>query len=201
MVSNHRCVLILEQDGTKKEPCAAPSSFRRMGKCQTCPTSAWPVDVRPGSQVRMLASPSSQNCLGEDGVKYHQQRKHAATWDPSSNFQNVPFAFSCWLIDIQRSEYLKFKFLACHILEFFKNQFYNLITHTRQVVSISDTTYNCEQCSHLSDELLQSTTSFNPNITSFLWLRTLDDSIIVTYDCYFVSLIVFCFCCFLGVFL
>ena len=80
------------------------------------------------------------------------------------------------LINLKHSENLKAKFLACHILYFYKNNmlpyegFTNLITHTHQVANMFDTTYHYEQLfskmkntkstlhsqllnGHLSDEL------------------------------------------------
>ena len=88
------------------------------------------------------------------------------------------------LIDIQCSEDLKSKFLACHILDFNKNHvplfewFPNYITHTQQVVSMFRIKFCCEQLfskmklaksmlylllsnHHLSDVFLQSTSPFN----------------------------------------
>ena len=88
----------------------------------------------------------------------------------------------------------KSKFLACHILDFYKNfvfpseQFPTLShTHTQQVVSIFGTTYCCKQLffkikhaksilhsqlsnHHLLNVILLSNSSFNHNITSF-WLQ------------------------------
>ena len=76
------------------------------------------------------------------------------------------FFWPCWLwrnlvtiTDETRSfkcsEYLQFKFFACHIFDFSKNQmlppgqFCNLISHTQQVVSIFCTAYHFQQFSQM----------------------------------------------------
>ena len=104
--------------------------------------------------------------------------------------EEVPLQLQMELIDLLYSKDLKFKFLAYHILVFYKNHvllfgwFPNLITPTQQVVSMFYTAYSCEQlftkikhaksmlCSelsnhHLSDVYLLSTSSFNLDIASF----------------------------------
>ena len=96
---------------------------------------------------------------------------------------------------LQCSEDLKLKFLACHILDFYKNYvfpfgwFGNLITFTQQVVSMFGTTYNCEQLfskrkhtkitlhlqlsnHQLSNVILLSTFSIKLILNVFLWLQT-----------------------------
>ena len=88
-----------------------------------------------------------------------------ATSGPSLNFQNflftydvdyeeIPLQLQIELNDLQCSEDLKSKFLACHILIFYKKktnpcvvpsgQLSNLVTHTQQVGSMFGTTYFCE---------------------------------------------------------
>ena len=105
--------------------------------------------------------------------------------------EEVPLQLQIELLDLWCSEDLKSKFLACYILNFYKNHMFLSgwilirITHTQQVVSMFGTTYCCKQLfskmkhaksmlhlqlsNHLlSDVFLLSTSSFNPDITCCL---------------------------------
>ena len=81
---------------------------------------------------------------------------------PTSNFQNFispfeadfkegPLKLKVVLIDLPCWEDLNSKFVACHILDFFKNhelpsgRYLKFITHTQQVVSMFGTIYCYEQ--------------------------------------------------------
>ena len=106
--------------------------------------------------------------------------------------EEVPLQLQMGLNDFQCSE--DFKFLACYILNFYKNhifpfrQFSNLITHTSKLCLTF--TYHCDQLftkmkhdrstlhsqlsnHQLSDVLTLSTSSFNPDNTYFLALFSL----------------------------
>ena len=101
--------------------------------------------------------------------------------------EKVPLQLKIKLNDLQCSE--DFKFLACYILNFSKahmlpsGPFPNFITHIQQVVNMFGITFCSEELflemkrtksmlhlqlsnHHLSDVLLMSTSSFNPEITS-----------------------------------
>ena len=114
-------------------------------------------------------------------------------------------------IELQCSENSNSKFLDCHILNFYEKyvlptgQLPTLINHTQQVVSIFDSRYCCEQLyskikhvksmlylqlsnHHLFDVLLQSTSSFNPDIR---FLGSNNIRCLINNNCYHVNLAVF----------
>ena len=115
--------------------------------------------------------------------------------------EEVPLQLQMELIDLQCSEDFKSKFLACHILNFYKSHvrlfglFSKLITHTQEVINIFGTKYRCEKLSFkmkhtksilrsqpsnhlLFDVLILSTSLCNPDIQPFrgqregLWRHT-----------------------------
>ena len=73
--------------------------------------------------------------------------------------KNFPLHLPMELIDLQSSQDLEFNFLACHILEFYKNHlvlsrwFSNLIHHTQQVGSMFGATYNYKHKNKLYPKL------------------------------------------------
>ena len=132
------------------------------------------------------------------------------------------YHYICWWtsLNLHWSEDLKSKFLACHILNFYMNLiiplgwFPNIIIHTQQVMKMFDTAYSYEQLfskmkhtkcmlhsqlsnHHLSDVLLLSNSSFNPDITYFCDNKY--QMSLMNYECYCVNLAVLncspgCFC-------
>ena len=128
------------------------------------------------------------------------------------DFEEVPLQMQMECIDLQCSKDWKSEFFACVILDYYNNRMFlsgwfpKLIS--QQIVSMFSTTNCCEQFiskmknpksmlylqlsnHHLSEVVLQSTSSFNPDITFFLWLQTTSDVSLINYDSYLVNLAVF----------
>ena len=116
------------------------------------------------------------------------------------DYEEIQFQLQIELINLQWTKDFKCTFLACYILDFYKNNMLssgrlpNHITHTQQVVSIFGTTYCSEQLfsklkhiksyaafSIVKSSLFRLVSSVNffiyPWYYIFFWLQT-------TYDCY-----------------